>query len=206
MRRHEGKPGGGKLEAIGRRVVRLRWWVLAAWLVIVVVAGSSAARLPDLFKSQAALPGTDAQRTEDVLQREFGQKSLGAFTLVVRDRDRAADELLAGTGAAAKRAAARLLTAKVASVRPVSAHVVAADIVSRLDPLEADDHTAAMRVAAGTVPGTETWLTGDPAIRSDLDPVLADDLKVGELYIALPIAFAVLVFVFGTAAFLIPML
>src|SRR5215211_2244288 len=117
------KRGEGKLEAITRRVVRGRWWVLAAWLVIVVVAGSAASGLPDLFKSQAALPGTDAQRTEDLLQREFGQKSLGAFTLVVRDRDRAADALVPGAQAAAQRAAAKLPTGKVASVRPVSQHV-----------------------------------------------------------------------------------
>lgn len=206
MRLDEVKPGEGKLEAITRRVVRLRWWVLAAWLVVVLVAGSAASGLPDLFKSQAALPGTDAQRTEDLLQREFGQKSLGAFTLVVRDRDRQADALVPGARAAAQRAAATLPTGKLASVRAVSEHVVAAEIVSRLDPMEADEHTTALRTAAGTVPGTETWLTGEPAISSDVEPVFEDDLKVGELYIALPIAFAVLVFVFGTAAFLIPLL
>jgi RND superfamily putative drug exporter len=200
------KRGDGKLDAICRTVVRRRWWALAAWLVIVVVSASAASGLPDLFKSQAGVPGTDAQRTEDLLQRQFGQKSLGAFTLVARDRGRPADALIAGARAAARRAAARLPTGKVASVRPVSEHVVAADIVSRLDPLEADDHTAALRRAAGTVPGAETWLTGGPAIQSDMEPVFADDLKVGELYIAVPIALAVLIFVFGTAAFLIPML
>ena len=205
MRRDRTHSRSGKLEMITRWVVRRRWWVLAAWLVIVLVAGSAASGLPDLFKSQAALPGTDSQLTEDVLQREFGQKSLGAFTLVVRDRARPADELVPAAQAAAVRAAAQLPTGKVAAVRPVSEHVVAAEIVSRLDPMEADEHTGAMRAAAGTVPGADTWLTGDPAIRSDLEPVLSDDLKIGELYIALPIAFAVLIFVFGTAAFLIPM-
>jgi RND superfamily putative drug exporter len=205
MRRRETHSGSGKLEAITRRVVRRRWLVLAAWLVIVLVAGVAASGLPDLFKSQAALPGTDSQRTEDVLQREFGQKSLGAFTLVVRDRARPAEELVPGARAAAARAAAELPTGKVAAVRPVSEHAVAAEIVSRLDPMEADDYTSAMRAAAGTVRGTDTWLTGDPAINSDMEPVFAKDLTVGEVYIALPIAFAVLIFVFGTAAFLIPM-
>ena len=97
-------------------------------------------------------------------------------------------------------------TGKVASVRPVSDHVVAAEIVSRLDPMEADEHTADMRAAAGKVPGAETWLTGQPAIAADLQPVYEDDLKVGELYIAVPIALFVLVFVFGTLAFVIPFL
>ena len=206
MRRNEGRGRPDKLEAITRSVVRRRWWVITAWLVIVIAGATAAAGLPDLFKSQAALPGTDSQRAEDVLQREFGQKSLGAFTLVVRHGDRPRADLIPSVEAAAERAAAELPTGKVAAVRPVSEHVVSAEIVSRLDPMEADDHTTAMRAAAGTVPGTETWLTGDPAIRSDMEPVFAEDLKVGELYIAVPIAFAVLVLVFGTAAFLIPLI
>jgi RND superfamily putative drug exporter len=173
MRRSEGKGRPDKLEAITRSVVRRRWWVVVAWLVIVIAGATAAAGLPDLFKSQAALPGTDSQRAEDVLQREFGQKSLGAFTLVVRHGDRPRADLIPTVEAAAE--------GTVAAVRPVSERVVAAEIVSRLDPMEADEHTAAMRAAAGTVPGTETWLTGDPAIRADMEPVFAEDLKIGEL-------------------------
>jgi putative drug exporter of the RND superfamily len=196
----------GTLERLGRFVVRFRWAVLAAWVVIVIAAGMAASGLPDLFKSQASLPGTDAQRAEDVLQREFGQKAVGAFTLVARDADRPAVDLVPQLKRAAANAAAKLPTGKVASVRAVSDHVAAAEIVSNLDPMDADDHVPAMRAAAGSIDGAESWLTGSPAINSDLEPVYAHDLKVGEFYFALPIALAVLVFVFGTLAFLIPFL
>ena len=47
-------------------------------------------------------------------------------------------------------------------------------------------------------------MSGQAAIEHDLDPVFADDLKVGELFIAIPIALVILVFVFGTLAFLVP--
>jgi len=104
----------------------------------------------------------------------------------------------------AERAAAALPTGKVASVRPVSQDVVAADIVSKLDPLKAKKYTDDMRDAGGIVPGVETWLTGGPAIQSDGEPVSNRDLKVGELYIAIPAALLVLAFVFGTLALLIP--
>jgi RND superfamily putative drug exporter len=63
-----------------------------------------------------------------------------------------------------------------------------------------------MRRAVGTIPGATTYLTGQAAIEHDLDPVFNEDLKVGELYIAIPIATVLLVFVFGTLAFLIPLL
>jgi uncharacterized membrane protein YdfJ with MMPL/SSD domain len=203
--RHRATVTEGTLERLGRAVIRFRWAVLAAWLVIVVASGMAASGLPDLFKSQLALPGTDSQRAEEILQREFGQKGVGAFTLVARTEGPAVD-LLPELRRAAGRAAQELPTGKVASVRPVSERVAAAEIVSRLDPMEADEHVAAMRAAAGTIAGAESWLTGTPAINADLEPVFAEDLKVGEFYFALPIALAVLVFVFGTLAFLIPFL
>jgi RND superfamily putative drug exporter len=61
-----------------------------------------------------------------------------------------------------------------------------------------------VRDAAGTIPGATLYVTGQSAIAHDLDPVFNEDLKVGELYIAIPIALLILVFVFGTAAFLVP--
>src|ERR1044072_916562 len=50
----------------------------------------------------------------------------------------------------------------------------------------------------------ETFVSGQAAIEHDLDPVFSHDLKVGELAIAIPIAFLILLFVFGTAAVLVP--
>jgi uncharacterized membrane protein YdfJ with MMPL/SSD domain len=163
--RHRATVTEGTLERLGRAVIRFRWAVLAAWLVIVVASGMAASGLPDLFKSQLALPGTDSQRAEEVLQREFGQKGVGAFTLVARTEGPAVD-LLPELRRAAGRAAQELPTGKVASVRPVSERVAAAEIVSRLDPMEADEHVAAMRAAAGTIAGAESWLTGTPAINA----------------------------------------
>ena len=61
-----------------------------------------------------------------------------------------------------------------------------------------------MREAAGTVPGAELYVTGQSAIEHDLEPVQNQDLKVGELYIAIPIALLILVFVFGSLAFMLP--
>ena len=60
-----------------------------------------------------------------------------------------------------------------------------------------------MRTAAGEIPGAEVLLTGQAAIEHDLDPVFAEDLLRGEM-IAIPIAFLILVFTFGTLAFLLP--
>jgi RND superfamily putative drug exporter len=105
--------------------------------------------------------------------------------------------------AAAERAAAELPTGRVASVSPVSDDVVAAQIVSALEPADSKGRTDDMRLAAGSIPGGSLYVTGQAAVEHDLDPVFADDLLRGEL-IAVPIALVILVFTFGTLAFLLP--
>jgi RND superfamily putative drug exporter len=194
------------LERLTRTMIRYRWLVIPAWLGILFVSFILMGKLNDLFQQRQSLPGTDVQRANDVLERHFAQQDTGQFTFVVRDESRPATELLPAVEEAARRAAAELPTGKVAVVHSVSEHVVAADIVSNLDQLEAKDYTGDMRTAAGSIPGAESWLTGGPAIQKDAEPVEAQDLKVGEFYIALPIALAVLIFIFATLAFLIPLM
>src|SRR5687767_6140323 len=106
MRQSRPTSRSGILERLARIVIRFRWAVVVAWLAIVVVSGMAAAGLPDLFKSAISLPGTDSQRADDILQREFGQKALGSFTLVARDADSSALDLVPAVQAAAERAAA----------------------------------------------------------------------------------------------------
>ena len=89
-------------------------------------------------------------------------------------------------------------------MQPVSDSVVTALIVSNLEPADAKGHTDDMREAVGEIPGAEVYVSGQAAIEHDLDPVFAEDLNVGELLIAIPIALLILVFVFGTLAFLLP--
>jgi RND superfamily putative drug exporter len=187
-----------------RTMIRLRWGVLAAWLVLLVVAVIASSGLNDLLTNRFVLPGAESERAGDILKEHFGQQPEGSFTVVVKGKPGSAQTLLAPTRAAAGRAAAALDTGKVAVVRPVSGDVVSASIVSQLQPADAKGYTKAMREAAGEIPGATLYITGQSAIESDLEPVQNHDLFVGEVLIAIPIALVILVFVFGTLSFLLP--
>ncbi|HEV2712485.1 MAG TPA: hypothetical protein VGU26_05245, partial [Gaiellaceae bacterium] len=169
-------------------MIRFRWVVLATWIVLVVIAGMASAGLSDLLTNRFVLPGAESEKAGQILERNFGQKPEGSFSLVVEGKPGAAQALLAPTRAAADRAAGELPTGKVVGVRPVSANVVSATIASELQPADAKSHTNAMRKAAGGIPGAQVYLTGQSALESDLEPVQNRDLQVGELYIAIPVA------------------
>jgi RND superfamily putative drug exporter len=176
--------------------------VLVSWLVVFVVAGWASSQLSGLLTNRFTLPGTDTRRAEVILQDHFGQRSTGSFTIVVRSDDMAR-ALVPEVRAAAERAVAKLPTSRLVSVLPVTQDVTVAQIVSDLEPADSKSRTDDMRTAMGSISGATVYLTGQAAIEHDLDPVFGEDLVRGEL-IALPIALLILVFTFGTLAFLIP--
>ena len=190
------------MEGLTRFVLRHRWLVLVAWTIVFSVCGVASAQLSDLLTNRFTLPGTDTHRAERILEEQFGQRTTGAFTVVVRGEGDA-EALVPQVRVAAERAAAELPTGQLVTVAAVSEDVVVAQIVSNLEPADSKGRTDDMREALGTIPGAEVFLTGQAAIEHDLDPVFAEDLLQGEL-IAVPIALLILIFTFGTLAFLLP--
>jgi uncharacterized membrane protein YdfJ with MMPL/SSD domain len=192
------------MERLTRSMIRYRWAVVGTWAVVIVASVLAMAGLSDLLTNRFSLPGTDTARAEEILEDHFGQKTTGSFSVVVRGEPGSAERLVPVVRKRAQRAASELPTGRLVAVQPVSDLVVVATIVSSLEPADAKGYTADMRTAAGEIAGADLYVSGQAAIEHDLDPVFSHDLKVGELFIAIPIALLILAFVFGTLAFLIP--
>jgi RND superfamily putative drug exporter len=192
------------MERWAHTMIRFRWAVLAAWIVAVIAAGAASSGLSDLLTNRFVLPGAESEKAAKVLEEHFGQKPEGSFSVVVQGRPGSAQSLIAPTRQAGARAAKALDTGQLVDVRPVSGDVVTARIVSQLQPADAKGYTDAMREAAGKIPGATIYVTGQSAIEHDLEPVQNRDLFVGEVLIAIPIALLILIYVFGSLAFLLP--
>lgn len=185
-------------------MIRLRWLVLGVWIGIVAASFAAVAGLDDLLTNRFTLPGTDTHRAEEILEDHFGQRSAGSFIVVAESTGGGIAPLLPALEQAVSRAAEAVPSGAFVSVTPVSADVASGTIVSNLTPAEAKRYTDAVRAALGTVEGAALSVTGQAAIESDLAPIQNEDLQRGEFMIAIPIAFVILVLVFGTLAFLIP--
>jgi len=169
--------------------VRGRLPVLAAWATVLVVGFVASLHLSGLLADVFTVPGTDSDRARIVLERDFGERPDGVFTVVFRAPK-------SGIADARRRlaAAARVVPHAHPSPVHVGIGVLYGEIDSTLNLQQAKGYTPKLRRSLAGEP--RAYLTGQPAIQHDLEPVLATDLHHGEA-IALPIAFLVLLAVLG---------
>ena len=178
--------------------------VLAIWLALFACGVAATANLGDLLANRFSVPGSDAERGLELLTEHFGERSDGAFTLVVRGPIRDPG-FVRRVEAAARRGARELRGGKAGPLVPGTRDVGLIQITTTLENEDAANRTPAVRRAIGEIAGGKRWLTGFPAINEDIQPKFAEDLRRGEL-IAIPIALAVIAFMFGTVgAILIPL-
>ncbi len=179
-----------------RAVLRFRAPILVCWLAVVVVGAIGATRLTMLLSTSFTVPGTDSERARTILARDFAERTDGVFTVVFptqANRQRLQQRLEA--------AARAVPTGHVASLQS-SGGVTWGDVDTTLDLQHAKTYTDAIRHAVAGTP--RAYVTGQPAIQHDLDPILSSDLRRGET-IALPVALAVLLAVLGLSlAVLVP--
>ena len=60
------------LARLGSFCARRRWWVLCAWILVLVLAGFGAARFGQPLTSKFTVPGLQSTKTLDLVDREFG--------------------------------------------------------------------------------------------------------------------------------------
>jgi RND superfamily putative drug exporter len=195
------------MERWTRWMIRYRWAVVAAWLVVLIAGGWSSSKLSDLLSNTFTMPGTDSERARTILKDHYGDRSDGAFTVVFRVSNASDFALRKKLQADLARAAKEVPTGKARPLTPGGAHVLYGDIVSTLSIADAKGHTDEVLRALPHRGGVQSFVTGQAAIQHDLDPIFNEDLKKGELLIALPVAVAILLVVFGlSAAVTIPLL
>ena len=184
------------MERWTRFVLRRRWWVVAVWFAIFVTGGILSSGLSKLLSNEFTVPGTDSEEVRVLLERHFGQRDDGSFLVVARADDASDAQVRAALAAALRRGAAVLPGGRAQPLQTAGGQVLFGTIATPLELTEAKAKTDAVREAVGDPAGLEVYVSGTPAIQADLDPIFEKDLLKGEA-IALPIALAVLLAVFG---------
>ena len=186
------------MEGWTRFVLRHRRVVLASWLAVLLLGVVASSRLAPLLSNTFSVPGTESDHVRSVLEQHFGDRPDGSFTVVFRVPSSRDPVLLERLQRAVDNAAPVVRTARPTRLNVAGPHVVFGDIVSTLSVADAKAYTEPLLRALGTPAGVEhTYVTGAGPIQHDLDPIFNQDLRSGELELAIPIALVVLLAVFG---------
>jgi putative drug exporter of the RND superfamily len=188
-------PPRSPLERWTPLVLRFRWAVAAAWLVVLGVGAYTSLLLPGHLASSFAVPGTESDRAASALARGFGERPEGTFTVVFGVEHSSNKQLQARLRQRLERGARVLPGGRVGILR-AGGGVVYGELETTLGLQAAKGYTERLRVALESRNGPAALVTGQPAIQHDLDPQLASDLRRGEA-LAIPLALLVLAFVLG---------
>lgn len=191
-------------DRLGRFAVRRRWWIVAAWAVVLLAAVPFAPQVPGALSAGGfILDDLESARAKQVLADELGVEP-SAFVLVY-----SSDTLVAGTPA--------WITAVTDATRDVAgaphvtrilSHVLAPGQVSAdghtaydivfldLPPDDSPDAIPPVAAALREAPGLTVRIGGGPAFYGDVQAVTERDLQRSEL-ISLPLAALALLLVFG---------
>ena len=80
------------LERHARWVMRRRWWIVAAWVVLVVIGFMLAGRIGDVTSNQVTLPGKESQRGIDLIKQKFGDGKSTSVQVVYRNPNATVDD------------------------------------------------------------------------------------------------------------------
>jgi RND superfamily putative drug exporter len=178
-----------------RFVLRFRWPILGAWLVVLLAGGVATTKLTPLLSNTFTVPGTDSERARTILQDHFGDRSDGEFLIIYKIRNGTA-----GAGLKLERSiregAKAVPSGKATALREAKGGVVYGSILSSLNLAKAKGYTDDILKRLDPPPGVDAYVSGQAAIQDELDPIFNEDLKKGES-IAVPIALVVLLAVFG---------
>ena len=192
-------------DRLGRFVVRRRWWVVAVWAAILLLALPFAPQAPGALSAGGfILDDLESARAKTLLEDELGLPP-SAIVVVFTS-----DTLEAGTPSF------ELAAAEVMRDIPGAPHV--ADVLSHLlapNQVSDDRHTAydvvlldlppddspeavpILEERLREAPGLDVALAGGPAFYGDVQRVSEEDLRRSEV-ISLPLAALALLFVFGS--------
>ncbi len=194
-------------EAIGRFSYRFRWVVIAVWIVLFGVSVAATPFLEDVLTGGFSDPNAPGQQASTLIQEKFAQ---GPTTLVVVFRNETLDATSAVFQAAEQASLDVLAASEIPHLTSVQTYASTGSSLM----LSEDGHSSVavlnfsasqqdvqaelkdIRNALKNV-ALETYVTGEPAVYSDISSYSFRDLRKVEIY-GLPVALIALIFVFGS--------
>jgi RND superfamily putative drug exporter len=178
--------------------------VIAIWVVLSCAGILGAINLDKHLTTSLEIPGSASAAASSVLQESFSENTEGTFTILYKYKQ-ATPEQITDFKSSLVRAASVIPGAEITQEKAFGGTLYA-NIGTSLDLNQASQYTEAFRKALRLNDLDGALVTGPPAIKSDVVPILASDLQRGQI-IAIALALILLIVALGfSSAVLIPLI
>lgn len=182
------------LENWTRYVVKHRVSVLLIWTVLILLGIIGGTKLNSHLTTSLIVPNTASARADSVLVSNFNENVEGTFTVIYRFKN-ATPKAIKVFESKIATAAKSIPTSSIAEEKALGG-VLFANVNTALSLSRASAYTNAFRSSLKDAGLSGALVTGPPAIKSDVTPILAGDLHRGEL-IGILVALLILLLLFG---------
>lgn len=168
--------------------------MIAVWVVLSCAGILGAINLDKHLTTSLEIPGSASTAASSVLQEGFSENTEGTFTILYKYKQ-ATPEQITDFKSSLVRAASVIPGAEITQEKAFGGTLYA-NIGTSLDLNQASQYTEAFRTALKLNDLDGALVTGPPAIKSDVVPILASDLQRGQI-IAIALALILLIVALG---------
>ena len=174
-------------------MIRKRLLVVTVWVALALFGFYASANINSLLTTSITVPGSQSAKADEVIESAFGETTEGAFSIFYEYDKKLPKNKVAELQAKVDLAVSTIPKLHVIQNRAIGG-VLYANIQTPYNLQKAADLTPLLRSALKDAGLKSVKVSGPPAIKHDVSPVLADDLQRGQL-VAILIA---LIFLFIT--------
>jgi RND superfamily putative drug exporter len=178
--------------------------VIAIWIALSAAGVFGGVQLDKHLTTSLDIPGSNSAAASKVLQERFSENPEGSFTVLYRYKQATPEQILEFKASLAR--AVEVIPSSEITQEKAFAGTLYATIGTSLDLNQASQYTEDLRASLKLNSLDAALVTGPPAIKSDVVPILASDLQRGQL-IAIALALMLLIVALGFSwAVLIPLI
>jgi RND superfamily putative drug exporter len=174
-------------------VIRFRGFVVSIWIAFALFGFYASANINSLLTTSITVPGSESAEADQLVKSAFNENTEGAFIVFYEYDKKESKAEVAALESLISQAVSVIPGGHLVQIRSLNG-VLYANIQSPYDLQKAADYTSNLRQALSDLGMAEAKVTGPPAIKHDVSPVLQRDLERGQL-VAILVA---LLFLFTT--------
>ena len=174
-------------------MIRNRLLVVTVWVALALFGFHANANINSLLTTSITVPGSQSAKADEVIESAFGETTEGAFSIFYEYDKKLPKADVEALQARVEKAVSTMPALHVVQNRAIGG-VLYANIQTPYNLQKAADLTTELRMALKEAGLNGAKVSGPPAIKNDVSPVLADDLQRGQI-VAILIA---LIFLFIT--------